>query len=373
MGLKIPSFKGIKTGVSPLLMDVNGAVNAENLRLNNPFGAMNNEIGMEKWAKAGAGKPIVAIHQLRSKRISFVAGGGTAYDEGFYLDEMVYEEPVASYTFYPQGAGSKRWGSIHEDPFGNIYAGVYNGKVYKQTSGIGSFTLQSGGPTGVNKLASNGDGDIFCCGSDIWKQTAGNGSFVNITNLYKNFEDVCVTPSGSIYGCGYQWIYSIKSGIVNAIINSPDNGPFYHIDSSLSNDVYACVNGDEILKQTNETGSFISESPYGKDWSDIKRELDGSIYACERTTKQLWKKTNGVGDFTPIELGGKTPQSFCVTPSGDIFFCVYGGAIYRKINGVGDIVDVGAGNKNWEYMYATKTNDVYACVYNGDIYKAAPQ
>jgi len=96
--------------------------------------------------------------------------------------------------------------------------------------------------------------------------------------------------------------------------------------TTLGNDVYACVSGGDIYKQTGGTGDFIALGQ----------------------TLRAWRGMTTLGN--------------------DVYACVNGGDIYKQTGGTGDFVALGQTSRNWRGM-TTLGNDVYACVQYGDIYK----
>jgi hypothetical protein len=57
-------FKGLDVSKNPLIISQQNSPVLENIRVDNPIGALNNNIGMEKQHSLGFGNSIVAIHQL---------------------------------------------------------------------------------------------------------------------------------------------------------------------------------------------------------------------------------------------------------------------------------------------------------------------
>ncbi len=130
-------------------------------------------------------------------------------------------------------------------------------------------------------------------------------------------------------------------------------------------DVYACVNGGDIYKQTNGTGDFIALGQTSRAWSGMTTQ--GTDVYAGVYTGDIYKQTNGTGDFIAL---GQTSRAWSgmTTQGTDVYACVTGGDIYKQTNGTGDFIALGQESKDWRDM-TTQGTDVYACVSNGDIYK----
>lgn len=72
--IKIPTFGGIQQSKSPLKIGDRKASACSNVRIDNPYGTLNNEIGMKKWSLSGAGQPINSLWQVKDKEIMFNRG-----------------------------------------------------------------------------------------------------------------------------------------------------------------------------------------------------------------------------------------------------------------------------------------------------------
>jgi hypothetical protein len=133
----------------------------------------------------------------------------------------------------------------------------------------------------------------------------------------------------------------------------------------LGTDVYACVVGGDIYKQTNGTGNFLPLGQTSRQWYGMT-VLGTDVYACV-LGGDIYKQTNGTGNFLP--LGQTSRQWIGMTTLGtDVYASVYGGDIYKQTNGTGNFLPLGQTTRQWQGMTVLGT-DVYACVYGGDIYK----
>ena len=135
--------------------------------------------------------------------------------------------------------------------------------------------------------------------------------------------------------------------------------------TTLGTDVYACVYGGDIYKQTNGTGNFIALGQTSRDWFGMTT-LGTDVYACVQNG-DIYKQTNGTGNFLPL---GQTLRSWAgmTTLGTDVYVCVQNGDIYKQTNGTGNFVALVQISRNWAGMTTLGTS-VYACVISGDIYR----
>jgi len=99
-------------------------------------------------------------------------------------------------------------------------------------------------------------------GGDIYKQTGGTGSFVNVSSALgtKGWFSITSTPSG---------------------------------------DVYAVVNGGDIYRQIGGTGSFVARGAGNKDWGAITSTPSGNVYVVIYAGGDIYKSIPD-GTSTPI-------------------------------------------------------------------------
>lgn len=203
----------------------------------------------------------------------------------------------------------------------DIYACVWNGDIYKQTSGVGSFVAL--GQTSRQWFAMTALGnDVYASvyGGDIYKQTNGTGNFVALGQTNRNWTSL----------------------------------------ARLGNDVFASVWIGDIYKQTNGTGNFVALGQTNRLWSRLGADGD-DLYATV-DGGDIYKLTNGTGNFAP--LGQTSRRWWGIAGQGnDIYACVFSGDIYKQTGGTGAFVAVGQTARLWNHVFAVG-NDVY-CLASG--------
>lgn len=102
--------------------------------------------------------------------------------------------------------------------------------------------------------------------------------------------------------------------------------------------------------------------------------MASNIYACV-WNGDIYKQTDGVGDFIALGLTPGSWSGMAAAPNGDVYACAYGGFIHKQTGGVGDFVaqpDYQDLTRNWLGIAVVSNDIIYAIEYNGDIWKKDP-
>ena len=91
-------FNGIDVEDSDTYIPDDNAVDCSNVVLNNPYGTINNDVGMAKWNTIGMTNPILAIHQLPKHRWANVTEDLFYFTNGNWYYNYYYV-PWLAYTF----------------------------------------------------------------------------------------------------------------------------------------------------------------------------------------------------------------------------------------------------------------------------------
>lgn len=174
-----------------------------------------------------------------------------------------------------------------------------------------------------------------------------------------------ITFSGTLSSSGSVSKGACSSYTFEALANVFTISGVSEITVRLNADVYACVFGGDIYKQTGGAGSFLPLSQAVANWNGMT-SLGADVYACV-SLGDIYKQTAGAGDFIAL---GAAPRAWSgmTTLGSDVYACVFGVDIFKQTGGVGSFVALNQTFRDWNGM-TTLGSDVYACVYNGDIYK----
>jgi len=124
-------------------------------------------------------------------------------------------------------------------------------------------------------------------------------------------------------------------------------------------DVYACVYGGDIYKQTAGEGAFNALSQTSRNWSGLAIAENGDVYACVYGG-DIYKQTAGEGAFTSLSVTTRNYSGIAINPvTGDIYVSVDGGTIYKDTAGDLNFVDVGD-VRSWQRLAAGENGDIYA-------------
>ena len=98
------------------------------------------------------------------------------------------------------------------DPFGNIYASVYNVGLYKQTGYTGNFFLIDSTVATARALCSDDYGNIYTCvvGGDIYKRSVSGGNYVAQGQTSRNWLGMSWS---SYYNTVFSTVYTSTAGV----------------------------------------------------------------------------------------------------------------------------------------------------------------
>jgi len=133
-----------------------------------------------------------------------------------------------------------------------------------------------------------------------------------------------------------------------------------------NSDVYACTNSD-IYKQTNGVGNFNSIGAPNITYNGITITSSGDIYVCS-TYGNIYKQTGGVGSFV-AQATNAAWVGITAAPNGDVYASVQSGDIYKQTGGVGSFVGLSQAIRVWSGMASSLNGNIYCSCLNGDIYK----
>lgn len=137
--------------------------------------------------------------------------------------------------------------------------------------------------------------------------------------------------------------------------------------SLISGDVLALDSLGNIYKQTNGLGNFNLSVNSINSAYDLCQTPNGDIYVC--SISGIYKQTGGVGSFNSIGITTRNYFGIASSLSGDIYTCVFGGDIYKQTGGVGNFNALGQASRQWHGIGVAPNGDIYCSVYGGDIYK----
>jgi hypothetical protein len=197
--------------------------------------------------------------------------------------------------------------------------------------------------------------------------------------VYIAFSNKDLGDSDSVPNLSFEVVSkgSIPVQSVFTIQDAPASFDWRGISSCPNGDVYACVYGGGIYKQTGGAGTFTIQDALTKYWRTIASCPNGDVYACASgsiysgDTGGIYKQTGGTGTFTIQDAPTFQPWwDITSCPNGDVYACVWNGGIYKQTGGTGTFTIQDAPNKSWRAMASCPNGDVYACAdSSGGIYK----
>ena len=238
---------------------------------------------------------------------------------------------IPSPGFLPLNQGALQWQSIVIFPNKDVLVSMGNTDTfYLQAGGIGNFvSIGSGFNTG--SMASNSAGDSYLCyNSNIYKRLAGSSynssSWISLGLTSRNYSAVACAPNG---------------------------------------DVYACVIGGDIYKQTAGIGGFVALGQTSRQWTSLAIAPNGDVY-CGGLPEDIYKQTGGVGNF----IGQGTYincYSLTFSNTGDLYVGS-NSKIMKAVGGVFPLIQVDSRAISWSEMASNADGSVYALASNQDVY-----
>jgi DNA-binding beta-propeller fold protein YncE len=285
MALISKRFDGINIKSSPLISPTTSAVDASNVRLDNPIGTLNNDIGSVKYNTRNAGNAILAIAQLKkhgytniNQTLFSLAGDWWWMNDGdwFY------------WNFW------NNWNSISE-PIGalrHIFFDNNTGYIYYTNQTLGTVTKTDITNTYTTILPG----------------------FISPQGLYYDYNSdyifVCESSTGNIIKTkidGSGW--TSLSGFIGAHGISYDNstGLIYVIEGNILGGhkiVRTLINGGSWTEWGSE-GSGINqfESPQGIYLDSNTKDL----YISDTNNARIIKTQFGGGGWQSLSLSGMSP------------------------------------------------------------------
>ncbi len=274
----------------------------------------NREIGIEESSNTAIGKDLTisagrtinyienALFNTLTPQFGFPSYGMCSTSSGniyiVTLSNKLYKQTGGSGPFVdigavlPSGAGAF---CICSTSTNDLYVGVLNGDIYKQTNETGSFVALGQTSRQWYGLCALGN-SIYASvqNGDIYKQTGGTGNFIALGQTNRAWGRMAAS-STSIYVCvlgGGIYKQTNGTGVFTQHSTSNSTG----ITISNSNDVFINI-GADILKQTNETGSFIATGSTVTSngiWG-MATHTNGNIYAGDFASNVFMMQNNGAG------------------------------------------------------------------------------
>ena len=232
-------------------------------------------------------------------------------------------------------------------PNNNVYVTTYNGDIYMQTNGTGSFIGLGQTSRGWMGMCSSPSGDIYAVVGDqnvgvgdIYKQTLGVGNFVGLGQTNRLWSSIVVAPNGNVYATegwfsGGGQIYMQTGGVGAFVSLSQTSRKWFGLSATSTNDIYAVEYNGNIYKQTAGTGNFISLGQTVRDWVSTTVAPNNNVYAITKSG-DIYMQTNATGNFIALGQTSRSWSSISSAPNGNVYSTVgfYGasGDIYLQDN-----------------------------------------
>ncbi len=168
-----------------------------------------------------------------------------------------------------------------------------------------------------------------------------------------------------VYACVYGGdIYKQTNGTGNFVITGQTSRQWYGMTTHGS-DIYAIVSNGDIYKRNSSTGQFETTSQGNRLWFAITS--NGTDMYASVDNGDIYKYNSGNGQFEALNQTYRRWSGLTIYEN-DIYACVYNGNIYKQTNGTGNFISLGQSSRQWTGL-TYNTTHLFSFVYNGDIYK----
>lgn len=252
--------------------------------------------------------------------------------------KIKYESSIAD-TFYSSEIstpGSFLSGCVA--PNGDCYFGGSSVGIYVQLGGTGALNLVVSGTGAISGMTATTNGDIYAARYGYWirKRTGGVGTFDTIPGTVKDWYAIASDIDDVLYGmsndslftssdAGTTWVFlqyipNLHYG--GGMCGSKDGG-VYATKSSF-------IGTGDIYKKPYGESTFLNLGQADIWWDGIGSDTSGNVYAGISTGGEIYKQTNGSGNFELIQ-SINTISDFLGKIDGSVYG-LHGSTIYQKDN-----------------------------------------
>jgi hypothetical protein len=292
-------------------------------------------------------------------------------------------------TPYPAG-NTREWSGITAGINGDIYA---LGKEYNAYWRFFAFRMKAGTSTFVKMHEFTGyNADMGGMGTaangDIWvgRLNGQDSAYVNHpfrleSSSSSPYSDSSPSSTSSLSSTSSSTVGSSESSYTQSSASS-SSSYIYHkfrplsqpnlrwssMSQSANGDIYACVYGGDIYKQTASVGNFIAQGAGSQNWTGVCVAYNGDVYGSVELG-DIYVKAAGSSSFVALGQTSRNWSSMCATPNGNVYATVMNGNIYRRLGGTGNFQSLSQPTRRWWGMAADASGNIYAGEYEGDVYK----
>ena len=132
--IEVRTFNGLNINkIDPTMVEDNDSVAGSNIRIDNPYGTLSNQIGIQKWSDTGLGVPIQSLFQLRKHRFT---SKDSFFNTMFFLSgRNLFNGEISEYdyNYFIWGQYSEEWEDYYVKVV-DIYATQFYGGAFWDTN-----------------------------------------------------------------------------------------------------------------------------------------------------------------------------------------------------------------------------------------------
>ena len=210
----------------------------------------------------------------------------------------------------------------------------------------------------ASSSTTNGKDLVVSAGKTVNYQLNANFQVITPSVGFASY-GMAASPSNNIYAVSYSLLYKQTNGQGTFINTGLISGNTQAVAVTPTNDVYVALTNGSIYKQTAEAGAMVNLSQTSRNWFGMCAAPNGNVYASVMNG-DIYMQTAGVGNFIALGQTTRAWARMASAPNGDIF-CIASGVIYKQTNGVGDFAPY-SGVQSFTSLTITANNNLYAGV-----------
>ena len=253
----------------------------------------------------------------RNWRAVTVAPNGDVYCSAYSLTgEYIYMQSKGSGAFHAVGASTPNWGGMAAAPNGNVYAatnvfGVASGGLWMQTQGMGNFVSLGAADLPWSTLSAAPNGDIYATtllpDGRIYKQTAGVGPFVDVGTGAPtlNWTALAAAPNGDVYAATWGGdVYRQAAGSTTFVALGETPRNWIAMAVGPDGTIYAAVGSNDIYYLKWGQGPFLPMGLTHREWIGIGVSSSGNLYASVQFGDIYEWLSGAIFVGTNLQVGG---------------------------------------------------------------------
>lgn len=187
----------------------------------------------------------------------------------------IYDISEDTFAVYKKFWGTQSVNAVGCNNNGDIYVGLFGGKMYRQVAESGTFDSVAGNANWQDFAYDSITNDMYVSvyGGDIYKQTNSTGAFVGLGYTSRNYSGLCIDKSRSLLAAVQSvGVYKRIYGSTQLNIIYSNNQTWDGLCSDTNNGIYLGLSGGDVYYQGNSVKYIDSKLVI-----DASTSINGSL------------------------------------------------------------------------------------------------